>query len=282
SIVRRIWGRADMILFIFAGGAAEFALNKAVDWLYFTGRLPADPVGRLFSTVSYAKAIVFSEMDEANQSIKTMTSIHTAIEEKRGINIPDWAYRDVLYMLIDYSIRSFEIFERKATMAEKSDIFEVFVRLGRGMGIPGLPDNYQDWADQRIQHLERDLQYSDYTKDLYVQYRKHLGPVRYQLLLEAQRMTVPEHVKEYILEAIEIEKAGLSVDFNTTPEPLPEELDQVMSSNPDLARAFNALTPGRKRGYILYVSGAKHSKTRFARIKKSIARIMEGKGLHDR
>ena len=45
SIVRRIWGTADTVLFIFAGAAAEFALNKAVDWLYFTGRLPARPTG---------------------------------------------------------------------------------------------------------------------------------------------------------------------------------------------------------------------------------------------
>ena len=49
SIVKKIWGRADSILFIFGGAAGEFAVNKAVDWLYFTGRLPADPIGRLFS-----------------------------------------------------------------------------------------------------------------------------------------------------------------------------------------------------------------------------------------
>ena len=61
SIVRQIWGKGDTILFIFAGAAAEFALNKAVDWLYFTGKLPADPLGRLFSTVSYARKIIFSE-----------------------------------------------------------------------------------------------------------------------------------------------------------------------------------------------------------------------------
>ena len=55
SIVRTIWGKSDTILFIFAGSAAEFALNKAVDWLYYTGKLPADPLGRLFSTVAYAR-----------------------------------------------------------------------------------------------------------------------------------------------------------------------------------------------------------------------------------
>ncbi|HSM63958.1 MAG TPA: hypothetical protein VK833_08485, partial [Gillisia sp.] len=65
SIVRQIWGKSDSILLIFAGASAEFALNKAVDWLYFTGKLPADPVGRLFSTVSYARKIVYTDKRSA-------------------------------------------------------------------------------------------------------------------------------------------------------------------------------------------------------------------------
>src|ERR1043165_774484 len=87
SIVRRIWGKSDTVLFIFAGAAAEFALNKAVDWLYFTGKLPADPLGRLFSTVSYARRIVFSTTEEANKAIDTIRQIHTAVEHARGTTI---------------------------------------------------------------------------------------------------------------------------------------------------------------------------------------------------
>src|ERR1041384_3978912 len=89
SIVRRIWGNGDTILFIFAGAAAEFALNKAVDWLYFTGKLPKDPLGRLFSTVSYARRIVFSSVDEAHKAIDTVRGIHTSVEQNRGATIPD-------------------------------------------------------------------------------------------------------------------------------------------------------------------------------------------------
>src|ERR1700712_5589681 len=113
SIVRKIWGKADTILFVFAGGAAEFALNKAVDWLYFTGKLPADPLGRLFSTVTYARKIVFSTYDDANRAIDQITAIHQHVEAARGAQIPDWAYRDVLFMLIDYSVRSYELLETK-------------------------------------------------------------------------------------------------------------------------------------------------------------------------
>jgi len=105
SIVRSIWGKADTVLFIFAGSAAEFALNKAVDWLYFTGKLPADPLGRLFSTVTYARQIIFAKEGAALQAIDKITAIHKGVEHARGAQIPDWAYRDVLFMLIDYSIR---------------------------------------------------------------------------------------------------------------------------------------------------------------------------------
>src|SRR5882757_1052005 len=123
SIVRKIWGKADTVLFIFAGAAAEFALNKAVDWLYYTGRLPADPLGRLFSTVAYSQQIIFSEKESALRAIDQITAIHKGVEKNRGAQIPDWAYRDVLFLLIDYSIRSFELLERKLTVTEKGEIF---------------------------------------------------------------------------------------------------------------------------------------------------------------
>ncbi len=198
SIVRQIWGKADTILFIFAGASAEFALNKAVDWLYFTGKLPADPLGRLFSTVSYARQIVFSEYDDALRAIDKITAIHKTVEGNRGAQIPDWAYRDVLFMLIDYSIRSFEVLERELTDKEKAETFDVFNRVGLRMGINGLPTTYQDWLLMRNQHLEDNLIRSDFTIDLYKQYRKHLGPIRYNFLKQAQILVVPHRVSELL------------------------------------------------------------------------------------
>jgi hypothetical protein len=198
SIVREIWGKGDTILFIFAGASAEFALNKAVDWLYFTGRLPADPLGRLFSTVNYARDIVFSEQDVALKAIDKISAIHSAVEKSRGASIPDWAYRDVLFMLIDYSIRSYELLERKLTEAEKKEVFNVFYRVGERMGLIGLPLNYTSWLQMRKEHLEQDLLKSEYSVDLYKQYRKHLGPIRYKLLLEGQILVVPKRVNELL------------------------------------------------------------------------------------
>jgi uncharacterized protein (DUF2236 family) len=198
SIVRQIWGKSDTILFIFAGASAEFALNKAVDWLYFTGRLPADPLGRLFSTVSYARAIVFSEKQAALRAIDMIAAIHAGVEEKRGANIPDWAYRDVLFMLIDYSIRSFELLERKLEPSEKQEVFDVFYKVGSRMGLAGLPESFPDWEKMRLSHMREDLQHSHYTDDLFGRYRKHLGMLRYRILLEAQRLVAPKKVRDLL------------------------------------------------------------------------------------
>jgi hypothetical protein len=198
SIVRKIWGKADTILFIFAGASAEFALNKAVDWLYFTGKLPADPIGRLFSTVNYARKIVFSNETDALKAIDTITYIHSAIEQKRGFTIPGWAYRDVLFMLIHYSIAAFELLERKLTETEKADVYDVFLRMGRRMNIDDLPGTYTGWLPVREAHLQNDLANTSYTKDLFNQYKKHLGVTRYKILIEGQKLVVPDIVKKLL------------------------------------------------------------------------------------
>ena len=198
SVVRKIWGKSDTVLFIFAGASAEFALNKAVDWLYFTGRLPADPIGRLFSTVSYARKIVFSPMDDAHKAIDTLRQIHAGVEQKRGAVIPDWAYRDVLFMLIHYSIASYELLEKKISDEEKEEVFNVFYRVGARMGLKELPLTYTEWLPVRKEHLMADLQKSEYTADLFKQYKKHLGAMRFRVLIEAQKLVVPERVKELL------------------------------------------------------------------------------------
>ena len=198
SIVRKIWGKSDTVLFIFAGASAEFALNKAVDWLYFTGKLPSDPLGRLFSTVDYAKRILFLSKDEALLAIDTMNTIHASLEKSRGFSIPDWAYRDVLFMLIYYSIASYELLERKLDDGEKEEIYDVFYRVGSRMGLKELPLNYKAWLPVRNRHLEEDMQRSELTIDLFKQYKKHLGPIRYRILIEAQTLVVPGVVRKLL------------------------------------------------------------------------------------
>jgi uncharacterized protein YdeI (YjbR/CyaY-like superfamily) len=89
-------------------------------------------------------------------------------------------------------------------------------------------------------------------------------------------------IKAYIQEAIEVEKTGLEVKYKKVSEfKIPQELKERFNELPALKTAFDALTPGRQRGYILYFSGAKQSKTREARVEKYIERILNGKGLDD-
>jgi uncharacterized protein (DUF2236 family) len=198
SVVRRIWGDADTILVVFAGAAAEFALNRAADWLFFTGELPRDPIGRLFSTARFAQDIVFVDEATALRTLHRIRAIHEAVEERRGARIPDWAHRDVLYMLIDYSARAFELLHRPLAPAERDDLYGVFRRVGEGLGIPELPTTYADWCDDRADHLERDLAFSDYTSALYRRYRLHLGPWRHHILLQVQALLVPERVRRLL------------------------------------------------------------------------------------
>ena len=89
-------------------------------------------------------------------------------------------------------------------------------------------------------------------------------------------------LKTYIFEAIEVEKAGLKVHFKKNPEPVPQELEQRLEGDPVLRSAFESLTPGRQRGYILHFSQPKQSATRVARIEKCVPKILNGEGLHDK
>ncbi len=86
----------------------------------------------------------------------------------------------------------------------------------------------------------------------------------------------------YIQEAIELDKAGLKMELKKTSEfAIPEEFQLVLDEMPELKTAFEALTPGRQRGYLLYFSAAKQSKTRTARIEKYLPQILDGKGLEN-
>jgi len=89
-------------------------------------------------------------------------------------------------------------------------------------------------------------------------------------------------LKAYIFEAIEVEKAGLKVKLKKTSEyDIPEELQNKLDEDPAFKTAFESLTPGRQKGYLLYFSAAKQSKNRESRIENYKPRILDGKGFHD-
>ena len=121
------------------------------------------------------------------------------------------------------------------------------------------------------------------TKDILIQQTKNVQSARQIRFTSLEEIRNLEAIlKTYIFEAIEIEKAGLKVKMKTTSEfEMPVEFKKTLESNPDLKAAFDALTPGRQKGYLLYFSQAKQSKTRESRIKKYTPKILTGKGLKD-
>ena len=121
------------------------------------------------------------------------------------------------------------------------------------------------------------------TKGILIQQTKNVQAgrqVRFTNLQEIIQLT--SILKTYIYEAIEVEKAGLKVNFKKTTEfEIPEEFLNKLNEIPALKKAFDALTPGRQRAYIFYFSQPKQSKTRLARVEKYLKQILNGKGLDD-
>lgn len=101
-------------------------------------------------------------------------------------------------MLIQYSISSFELLERKLSIEEKEEVYNVFFRFGKRMKLTGLAENYGKWLLQRETDMQNDLQKSELTVDLFKQYKKHLGIMRYFLFIEVQKLLVPERVRKLL------------------------------------------------------------------------------------
>jgi len=92
---------------------------------------------------------------------------------------------------------------------------------------------------------------------------------------------VKSALRALIEEAIELEKSGAKFEFKKEPEPVPAELEEVFAKDSAFEKAFDALTPGRQRAYLMFFNAAKQSKTKTARIEQYRARIMDGKGMND-
>jgi hypothetical protein len=88
--------------------------------------------------------------------------------------------------------------ERDLTITEKEEVFTVFNRVGKRMDIVGLPTSYQEWEEMHQKQLQHDIAYSNFSKDLFNQYRRQLGSVRYLLLKKVQALIVPTEVNKLL------------------------------------------------------------------------------------
>jgi uncharacterized protein YdeI (YjbR/CyaY-like superfamily) len=121
------------------------------------------------------------------------------------------------------------------------------------------------------------------TKGILIQQTKNVQAarqIRFTNIREIEKMG--KTLRAYIFEAVEVEEAGLKVNFKKTEDfQVPEEFQKKLDKNRALKRAFNALTPGRKRAYIFYFSAPRRPQTREARVEKYLQQILKGKGLND-
>lgn len=122
------------------------------------------------------------------------------------------------------------------------------------------------------------------AEGILIQQTKNVQAARQIRFTNVQEIIKLEPIlKAYIYEAIEVEKAGLKVELKETKEfNIPEEFQKKLDEIPELKAAFESLTPGRQRGYLLHFSQPKQSKTRESRVEKHIGQIINGKGLNDR
>jgi mpaB/rubber oxygenase-like protein len=197
-VTRRIWISPDAILLFFAGGAAEFATIRAVDWLFFTGRLPGGPVERFFETVRFAQRVFFGDPAGAANAIENINRIHRRVEEARGEEIPQWAYRDMLFILIDYGERAHEVVFGPMSEGERRSHFGAALALGCAMHLSGLPTTYAEYRAQRHQQLLEDYARTPLTDELYASYRRALGPWRFRLLRLVQASVLPDELRQVL------------------------------------------------------------------------------------
>jgi uncharacterized protein YdeI (YjbR/CyaY-like superfamily) len=121
------------------------------------------------------------------------------------------------------------------------------------------------------------------ARGILIQQTENVQAARQVRFTRVQEIVEMETIlKAYIYEAIEVEKAGLKVNYKKATEfSIPDEFQNKLADNPALDTAFYALTPGRQRAYLLYFSAPKQSKTREARVEKCMEQILKGKGLND-
>ena len=121
------------------------------------------------------------------------------------------------------------------------------------------------------------------TNGLLIQQTKNVQAARQIRFANGKEIVKSKNIlKAYVKEAMAVEKAGLKVNLKKTSEfTMPKEFRKGLNEHPTLKKAFESLTPGRQRGYLLYFSSPKQSKTRESRVAKCIPKILKGKGLND-
>lgn len=216
EVSRRVWSDPTCMLLVFVGSSAEFPLNPAVDWLFYTGRLPSDPLARFLETVAWLRRLIVADEETRNRDAKKLKKLHEVLEQKRGDTIPALSYRDVLCMNMIYSIRSVPLVTGKELeLSEKDAMVRDLSLTGQQMGIQDLPWTWEQLCQQRRERIKKWVR-NDYTSKLLDSYRQALGPLNYEVLISG----FPMLVEDEILERLGTGKRWLSSPMKLSMAPL--------------------------------------------------------------
>lgn len=192
DITRTIWGEEENVLLIYAGAAAEFALNPENHWLFYTGKLPADPLRRFENTLRYQRKLFFMPQEGVPAVAKHIKHIHRDVEEKRSqeqgeIKISDQAYLQVFSMLIEYGILGHEYLHRRNMKQEEKEAYFNDIRaITLMMEIRDFPEDYRTYLIRRTRMVTSELRCNSFTGELMDAYRKSLPAFCYWGLLQFQ------------------------------------------------------------------------------------------------
>jgi hypothetical protein len=192
EITRAIWGDTENILLIYVGSAAEFALNPENHWLFYTGKLPADPLRRFERTLRYQRKLFFTPQEAIPALARHIKDIHRDVEKSRSqeegpIKISDQAYLQVFAMLIEYGILGFEYLHRRTmTLQERETYFDDMRSIALMMEIRNFPEDYRHYLIRRARMVISELRCNAFTLELMDAYRKKLPAFSYWGLLQFQ------------------------------------------------------------------------------------------------
>lgn len=190
--VKRVWSDPDAILLIFAGCSAEFALSKHVDWLFFTGKIPGQPIDRMVSTLSYAQKLLFTDPETRKIHLRQLVEIHSEVGQKRGFEIPNEAFMEVLSMLIFQTIEAYETCFEELSEKEKEEIFFEFKSIGDSMKIENLPITWEECQELRAIALQNNYGLSRESKMLFDSYKSNLGSYTFEALKFIYKAFLPQ------------------------------------------------------------------------------------------
>ena len=203
EITRQIWTDIDNLVLVYVGSAAEFPLVPENDWLFYTGKLPAQPMDRFIDTIRVNHRIFTSPRDEIRALAVQIRDVHRTLEQRRSSEegarrvISNAAFKQVGAMLIDYGIRGYEYLHRRPLSDGEKEMYYADEReFLTMMEIEDVEPDYAAFSASRARMLSDVYARNELTDRFFDAYRQSLGSFRYGILTRVMACLVPDPIRE--------------------------------------------------------------------------------------